>query len=132
MEHRGRRLTIRINGISVECCTIGELAAAVGRTPHAIRSWERLGIIPRPYMMDNEDQRARRRLYPLTFVEQVVKIAEREGFGRRRKSGTDIRHGDQLARAWIMTTDHLRRSDDGVTRARQTSTPASMAPRRQW
>lgn len=76
----GRVLTV--NGIEVEFFSIGQLAAALGRKPVTIRSWEAEGILPTSGWTKpgrDRDPRGRRRLWTRAQVEGIWRIALEEG-----------------------------------------------------
>ena len=69
-----------VRGKEVEFFTIGQLAAALNRTPSAIRKWEELGIIPvAQYYTPSADFRGKRRLWTKAQAEGLVRIAAEEG-----------------------------------------------------
>ena len=96
----GRRVEIEVDGKSISCTTIGGLAAALGRTSHLLRCWERSGLIPpAPFILPG-GQNTKRRLYPISLVAAIQDVAIREGFGRRRPSGRYLRQQQMLYDAW--------------------------------
>jgi len=96
----GRHLMVHIDGNTIECVTIGVLAAAVGRSARTIRGWERSGLIPpAPFVLPGA-QNTQRRLYPVVLVAAIKEVATREGFGRRRPSGLYLRQQEKLYDAW--------------------------------
>src|ERR1700722_339626 len=100
VKHNGRRLVVQVHGKQIECCTIGELAAALGRTPQCVRQWERRGLIPQAPLMLPGAQNTKRRLYPLQLADAIRRVAEREGFGRRRPSGLFSHQQRAIWDAW--------------------------------
>ena len=102
----GRVIVGRVYGKRIRCVTVGGLAAALGRSPRTIRLWERTGLLPKaPFLLRPDNPRAQRRLYPEQLVEVFAQVAKSEGFGRRRRSGLDDRHRDQL---WAVYDDVMR------------------------
>ena len=72
---------------SAELVGIGELSAALGRSPGTVRRWERAGIIPlSPFFVDSPDPRGRRRRYDLAWIEVVVAAAQAEGMLDQRRT----------------------------------------------
>jgi hypothetical protein len=57
---------------------IGELAARLGKSSHTIRRWEREGVLPATPFEQRVRRRPARRLYPTTWIDGVVAIAEDE------------------------------------------------------
>jgi len=111
----GRHLIVHIDGKTIECVTIGVLAAAVGRSARTIRGWERSGFIPpAPFVLPG-GQNTRRRLYPVVLVAAIKEIAIREGFGRRRPSGQSIRQQQMLYAAWNTALASLNSELHSVT-----------------
>ena len=101
MEQGPRSMVVEVDGVQVRLLTVGALAAAVNRTSATIRFWERRGLIPRaPYVLETEDPRAKRRLYPPEIVEAVRRVALQECFGRRRPSDRFLRQQERLCDAW--------------------------------
>jgi len=100
---------VHIEGKTIECVTIGMLAAAVGRSARTIRGWERSGLIPpAPFVLPGE-QNTRRRLYPVVLVAAIKEITIREGFGLRRPSGQATRQQHMLYDAWNTALASLSR-----------------------
>jgi hypothetical protein len=114
----GRSVEIEVDGISISCTTIGGLAAALGRTSHLVRCWERSGLIPpAPFILPGE-QNTKRRLYPICLVAAIRDVAIREGFGRRRPSGHHLWQQQMLFDAWngaLASLTHAEGVTDGVT-----------------
>lgn len=109
----GRRLSVRVDGKVIECCTIGELAEALHRSVHTVRAWERRGLLPGPpIVLPSSKPQAIRRLYPVQLVDAVRNVAEREGFGVRRPSGRFQEQAEALYRAWESVIAEL--FDNGV------------------
>jgi hypothetical protein len=110
----GRRVEIEVDGKSISCTTIGGLAAALGRTSHLVRCWERSGLIPpAPFILPG-GQNTKRRLYPISLVAAIHDVAIREGFGRRRPSGRYLRQQQMLYNAWNAALASLTHGE-GVT-----------------
>lgn len=66
----GRQVVVAVDGQVITCTTIGGLAAAVSRSSHTIKNWERNGLIPTaPIILPAKDPRTVRLLYPLDLVE---------------------------------------------------------------
>jgi len=61
-----------------EAYYIGELAARLGKSSHTIRRWEREGVLPATPFEQRVRRRPARRLYPTTWIDGVVAIAEDE------------------------------------------------------
>jgi len=96
----GRRVMIKVDGITVECGTIGVLAATVGRSTSTVRRWIRSGLLPdAPFRVASEDIHLQRRLYPLVLIEAISEVTAQEGFGRRRPSAF-WRQQELLYKAW--------------------------------
>jgi hypothetical protein len=77
-----------INGDKVTLLTIGHLAHALGRTNWTVHYWEGLGLLPpAPFVINPEDLRTRRRLYPEPYVDALAEIARRLGIGGRMNRG---------------------------------------------
>jgi len=113
----GRRVVVQVDGLLIECGTIGELGRALGRAPHTIREWERIGLIPpAPVMLPASDPRAVRRLYPLALINAVQQVALKERFGGRRQSGRFLRQQEQFVIAWNAVLTSIWR-DHGVVEA---------------
>ena len=75
---------IVIDGEPVDLLTIGHVAHVLGRTSWTIKSWIRLGLFPAaPYVLNPNDSRTRRHLYPERFVDALVEIADRGYVGSR-------------------------------------------------
>jgi len=92
---------VRIEGKTIECVTIGVLAAAIRRTPHTIRTWEREGLIPpAPLTLASRDPRAVRRLYPIELVTAIQSLAETAQFGQHRANGMFTVHQHQFWALW--------------------------------
>ena len=105
---KGRRVEMVVNGKVTTLGTIGELAAAVGRTTNTIRRWERTGLIPKaPLILDPSTISARRRLYPVELIDELRQMAERERFGRRRPSGVFPQQQKHLWDMWRSVIDEL-------------------------
>jgi len=96
---------LRIDGEVVECVSISELAKVLNRHPHTIRAWEKSGLIPRGFIIHASNERARRRYYPLRFVEAARQIAEHQRFGSRRPSNLDAEQARAFFRAWDHATE---------------------------
>ena len=96
----GRRVKAQVGGRVVTFVTIGEVAAALGRTPRTIIGWEHTGLIPRaPFRTSSGDEHLRRRLWPVELVTALEHVAKHENFGTRRKS--DFRRQQALLHeAW--------------------------------
>lgn len=96
--------------------TIGELAAAVGRTSHTVRGWERSGLIPPPpLVIQDGDVCTRRRLYPIELLDVMREVTAHEGFGRRRPSGTFLMQQQRIWDAWREVMESLTIDDPGIT-----------------
>jgi MerR HTH family regulatory protein len=92
---------LNVEGVRVECVSVGVLAAALQRTPRTIRYWQAMGLLPRaPLVVASDDPRGVRRYYPVKLVEALREVVEREGFGQRRPSGVDSRQRERLRSAW--------------------------------
>jgi hypothetical protein len=113
----GRSVEIEVDGKSITCTTIGGLAAALGRTSHSVRIWERSGLIPpAPFILPGGPN-TKRRLYPISLVAVIQDVAIREGFGRRRPSGHFLRQQKSLYEAWntaLASISHGKGVTDGV------------------
>jgi hypothetical protein len=95
--------------------TVGELAAAVGRTSHTIRGWERQGLIPPPPLTVQPGQPCtRRRMYPVELIEAVQEVAKREDFGQRRPSGVFLRQQQQMWSTWRSVMASLVADETGI------------------
>ena len=112
----GRRLTVQVDGRSIECATIGEFAAeAVGRSVHWVRANERSQFIPpAPLALVSDKPQAVRRLYPLVLIDAVREVAERENFGTRRPSGKSREQSKAFYDVWTTVMADLF-DDHGVT-----------------
>ena len=99
-----RSRNLRVNGQIVECVPISEFAKAISRSPITVRSWQRSGLLPRPYVLHADNPRACRRYYPTSFVEAAKQIAEHQRFGLRRPSNHDEEHASVLFHAWNRAT----------------------------
>ena len=99
-----RSRNLRVNGQIIECVPISEFAKAISRSPITVRSWQRSGLLPRPYVIHAGDPRACRRYYPLEFVCAAKQIAEDQRWGSRRPSGHDEEHARALFEAWDRAT----------------------------
>lgn len=105
-----------IDGQVRTLATIGELAAAVGRTSRTVRGWERQGLIPPPpLVIQDGDVCTRRRLYPVELLDVMREVTAQEGFGRRRPSGTFLRQQEQMWNAWREVMASLAADDPGIT-----------------
>ncbi len=76
--------TYRVQGVPTEFYTVGDLAAAVNRTPRTIRHWERIGVIPPATFRSPKPHKTALketgdRLYSHAQIEVVVEAAEAEG-----------------------------------------------------
>ena len=112
----GRRLVAQVDGRLVECCTIGELAEALGRSVITVRKLERAGVLPpAPLTLPSDKPQAVRRLYPLALVEAVREVAVRENFGTRRPSSRFQEQSTELYEAWTSVMATLFDGALGVT-----------------
>ena len=63
---------------------VGHVANALRRTVWSIKHWERIGLLPKPvFLLDPGDPRARRHLYPGTYIDALAEIAQHGYIGRR-------------------------------------------------
>lgn len=71
---------LNVDGVKVRAYTIQDLAERLGRSPLTVRSWERQGYIPPPFL---HQQRGKTvwRLYTVDEIEALVLIATGEGIG---------------------------------------------------
>lgn len=86
----GKPRMFNINGTSTEFFTVGQLAAALHRSPVTIRKWERLGYIPiAAFRTPGQVRQKARRLYSRAQLEIIVRIAAEEGLmdGKRDEQG---------------------------------------------
>lgn len=110
---------VLIEGKTIECVTIGVLAAAVGRSARTIRGWERSGLIPpAPFVLPGA-QNTRRRLYPVILVAAIKDIAILEGFGSRRNSGQFLRQQETLYTAWNTALASLSKGESVSDQVRE-------------
>lgn len=75
---RGREITLS-GGRTVEAHPVGSLAAALGKSAHTIRRWEREGVIPKAFLLRNIRGGPSRRLYTREQVVGMLCIAQEEG-----------------------------------------------------
>jgi hypothetical protein len=76
----GKPRLFNINGQTTEFYTVGQLAAALHRSPVTIRKWERLGYIPiATFRTPGQVRQKARRLYSRAQLEIIVSIAADEG-----------------------------------------------------
>jgi hypothetical protein len=76
----GKPKLFNINGETTEFYTVGQLAAAMRRSPVTIRKWERLGHIPiASFRTPGNVRQKARRLYSRAQLEIMVSIAADEG-----------------------------------------------------
>lgn len=69
-----------VRGQTIECFTIGQLAAALNRTANTLRGWEADRILPRAtYVTPSKDPRGRRRLYTRAQCEGLIRLANELG-----------------------------------------------------
>lgn len=118
---------LRVNEEIVECVPISEFAKAIHRSPISVRSLERSGILPRPYVIHPDDPRGRRRMYPISYVRLAQEIAERQRFGRRRPSGHDAEHARAFFEAWNRATSPKSATTSDL--ASRTTYPRNQMPR---
>ncbi len=96
----GRHIKAQVGEKIITLVTVGEVAAALGRTPRTIIGWEHTGLIPpAPFRTSSGDEHLRRRLWPVELVKALQRVAEQEGFGKRRSSEFR-RHQALLHEAW--------------------------------
>jgi hypothetical protein len=63
------------NGNDVRLLTIGYLSAALRRSRWTILQWEKLGLLPPPaFVMNPRRHRAKRRLYPHDYIEELGRV----------------------------------------------------------
>jgi hypothetical protein len=111
----GRRLVVQVDGRRVECGTIGEMAAALNRSVHSVRAYERRHILPpAPLVLSSDKPQAVRRLYPLVLIDAVREVAEREHFGTRRPSGKSREQSMAFYAVWTSVMTDLF-DGDGIT-----------------
>lgn len=80
--HLGEGRKYLVGGKQVEFYSIGQLAAALNRSPITVRRWERQGIIPVAKFVKpgtDGDVRGKRRLYSRAQVEGMVAAARETG-----------------------------------------------------
>lgn len=76
----GRPKIFNIQGTPTEFYSVGQLAAALRRSPVTIRKWERLGYIPvAQFRTPGNVRQKARRLYSRAQLETIVTIAADEG-----------------------------------------------------
>ena len=76
----GKPKLFNIAGTTTEFYTVGQLAAALSRSPVTIRKWERLGILPiASFRTPGQVRQKARRLYSRAQLEIIVSIAADEG-----------------------------------------------------
>jgi hypothetical protein len=76
----GKPKLFNINGTTTEFYTVGQLAAALRRSPVTIRKWERLGHLPiASFRTPGQVRQKARRLYSRAQLEIIVSIAADEG-----------------------------------------------------
>jgi hypothetical protein len=79
-----RPIRTEINGQVVELLTVGYVARVLDRTVWTIRHWQKIGLFPKaPFMINPDDYRGRRSLYPASFVLALQKIGDRGYLGGR-------------------------------------------------
>lgn len=76
----GKSKTFNINGTPTEFFSVGQLAAALHRSPVTIRKWERLGYLPvASFRTPGQVREKAHRLYSRAQLEIIVSIAYDEG-----------------------------------------------------
>jgi hypothetical protein len=91
----------KVRGNEEALVPIRILAGALGRTSQTIRAWERDHIFPpAPFRATGKDQAGERRLYPISYVERIVEIAEDEGILGGKVA--DFRRTRFSGRAWAV------------------------------
>lgn len=76
----GAPKTFNIAGTPTEFYSVGQLAAALQRSPVTIRKWERLGYLPiATFRTPGQVRQKARRLYSRAQLEIIVQIAHDEG-----------------------------------------------------
>jgi MerR-like DNA binding protein len=79
-------LRYSVAGKPMEFVTIGDLAAALGRSAVTLRRWETQGILPRAkYRAPGAVRQKARRLYTVEQRDAIVRIAEEEGLLSSRR-----------------------------------------------
>jgi hypothetical protein len=77
-------------GEPLELYPIGDLAAALERSPATVRRWEQLGILRKGFRLSSSDQRGDRRLYTQTQIDLVVDSARKAGITEARSSREEL------------------------------------------
>lgn len=88
----GRPKVYNVGGVATEFYTVGQVAAALNRSPVTIRKWERLNVIPvAPFRSPAQVRKQARRLYTRSQLEALVQIAWEEGLMKftRGKDGLE-------------------------------------------
>jgi MerR HTH family regulatory protein len=76
----GTPVVFNVRGIPTEFFTIGQVAAALGRSPVTLRAWERQNYFPgASFRSPAIDKKKARRLYTRAQLEAAVRIAHEEG-----------------------------------------------------
>ena len=89
----GKPKTFNINGTPTEFYSVGQLAAALHRSPVTIRKWERLGILPvASFRTPGQVREKARRLYSRAQLEIIVRIAYEEGLMAGTQDAQGILH----------------------------------------
>lgn len=86
----GKPKVFNIGGVPTEFFTVGQLAAALNRSPVTVRKWERFGYLPvASFRTPGNVREKARRLYSRAQLEIIVSIAADEGL----MSGTIDKNG---------------------------------------
>lgn len=84
---------------------ISSLAAALRRSPGTIRDWERAGIIPRGYVLNDESRNGRRRLYSRQQILMLRQLAAECGILDDHRATVK---GSEFSRLAFILFDRLR------------------------
>lgn len=76
----GRPIIYNVGGVATEFYTVGQVAAALGRSATTMRKWERNGWLPKAaFRTPSVVRQKARRLYTRAQLEAIVRVAFEEG-----------------------------------------------------
>lgn len=109
----GKPRVFNVGGVPVEFYTVGQLAAALNRSPVTIRKWERLGYLPvAQFRTPGNVRQKARRIYTRAQLEVIVQIAYDEGL----MDGKLDQHGILHPKKGIAETQFPQRVADAFRR----------------
>lgn len=108
MDYSGKYLRSPISteiegGRTCTLLTIGHVALALHRTTWTVRHWQRIGLLPPPFVINPEVPNLRRSLYPAPFINALVAISDRCHVGRRLDRDQWERFRDEVFGAYEIT-----------------------------